>query len=81
MIILFKAINSAGYVDHILKILELKSTILIQELRIDDEELVGRLKSDIFTFEDGHLYYNNTVIKIRYDLLDKRDSLLTADQI
>ena len=23
----------------------------------------------IFTFVDGHIYYNNSVIKIRYDIL------------
>ena len=79
--ILFKTKNSAGYIDHIIKILELKSSSLIQELRVSDTDLVGRLKSDIYTFENGYIYYNNTVVKIRYDLLDKRDSLLTSDQV
>jgi len=35
----------------------------------------------MFTFKDGFIYYNNTVIKIRYDLIDKQDSLLTSDQV
>jgi hypothetical protein len=32
-------------------------------------------------FENGCIYFNNTVVKIRYDLLDKRDALLTSDQV
>lgn len=46
-----------------------------------DENLIGRLKSDCFTFTSGNIYFNNSVVKIRYDLLDKRDSMLTADQV
>ena len=34
-----------------------------------DDELIGRLLSGLYTFVDGHIYYNNNVIKIRYDLL------------
>lgn len=32
--------------------------------------LIGRLESGLYTFVDGHIYYNNNVIKIRYDLLE-----------
>ena len=27
------------------------------------------MTSGMYTFADGHIYYNNNVIKIRYDLL------------
>lgn len=27
----------------------------------------------MYTFEDGHIYYNNEVIKIRYDLINSVD--------
>lgn len=37
---------------------------------IKDTELIGRLLSGLYTFVDGHIYYNNNVIKIRYDLLE-----------
>jgi hypothetical protein len=36
MFILFKTKNTAGYVDHVFKILELDSSSLMQELRISD---------------------------------------------
>lgn len=31
--------------------------------------LIGRLESGLYTFVDGHIYYNNNCIKIRYDLI------------
>lgn len=36
---------------------------------IKSEALVGRLLSGLYTFVNGHIYFNNNVIKIRYDLL------------
>jgi len=33
--------------------------------------LIGKLESGLYTFVDGHIYYNNNVIKIRYDLIDQ----------
>ena len=30
----------------------------------------GILKSNIYTLVDGHMYYNNNVFKIRYDLIN-----------
>lgn len=44
------------------------STILFNG-PVKDEWLIGRLKNMRFIFNDGHLYYNNHVIKIRYDLV------------
>jgi hypothetical protein len=37
---------------------------------IKNEEVVGRLISGLYTFVNGHIYFNNNVIKIRYDLLN-----------
>ena len=36
--------------------------------------LIGRLLSGLYTFVDGHIYYNNNVIKIRYDVIDSHNS-------
>lgn len=36
-------------------------------------ELLGRLKSSLYTLIDGHMYYNNNIIKIRYDLLAQKN--------
>ena len=34
-------------------------------------ELIGRMKSGLYMFSDGHLFFNNCVIKIRIDLLNQ----------
>ena len=44
------------------------------ESLIKQKSLIGRLASGMYTFVDGHIYYNNNVIKIRYDILDKPHS-------
>ena len=41
----------------------------IYEALITDTLLIGRLKSGLFTFADGHIYFHNNAIKIRYDLI------------
>ena len=41
----------------------------IYEAQITDTLLIGRLNSGLFTFADGHIYFNNNAIKIRYDLI------------
>ena len=30
--------------------------------------------SDLYTFEDGYIYYKNNVIKIRHDLINSAES-------
>jgi len=36
------------------------------------------MKSNLYIFTDGHIYYENKVIKIRYDLLEQHKDV---DQI
>jgi len=36
--------------------------------------MIDRFESGQFTFEGGHIYFNNDVIKIRYDLIEKNES-------
>ena len=31
--------------------------------------MIGRLKSGLYTLLSGHIYFNNNVIKLRYDLI------------
>ena len=44
---------------------------VIFTMQIQNINLIGRLKSNLYNFVGGHIYYNNKVIKIRYDLLEK----------
>ena len=45
-------------------------------MQVKDSELIGRLKSNLYTFVGGHIYYNNNVIKIRYDIIDECEEQL-----
>jgi len=38
-------------------------------------ELYGRLECGYYEFQGGHIYYNNNVIKVRYDLIDRPEAL------
>lgn len=33
-------------------------------------EIIGIMQSGYYTLVDGHIYHNNNVIKMRYDLMD-----------
>lgn len=38
-------------------------------LEVNSREIIGRLKSNLYNFVGGHIYYGNNVIKCRYDVL------------
>lgn len=42
--------------------------------RITQPRVIGRLKSGMYMIVNGHIYFNNEVIKIRYDLLKQENS-------
>jgi hypothetical protein len=42
----------------------------IYEISITNSEIIGRMKSGLFQLSQGHIYYNNDVIKIRQDLIN-----------
>lgn len=39
-----------------------------------NEQFIGRLRSNFFMIVNGYIYYNNDVIKIRYDLLKDKNN-------
>ena len=41
-------------------------------LMVDSREIIGRLKSNLYNFVEGHIYYRNKVIKVRYDQLERK---------
>jgi len=55
-------------------VIDLNENNVIYQRKIEDPELKGRLKTNLFTFLDGHLYYNNKCIKLRYDILNKENN-------
>ena len=53
-----------------MKVLELNNTDnIILECEITEPQMKGILLSGDFSLIDGHIYYNNNIIKVRYDLM------------
>jgi len=46
---------------------------MIYECNVKNPDLLGRLKSGLFDVVDGHIYFNNNVIKIRYELINSKN--------
>ena len=64
------------------KIFDLIQKEIDYESDIQIEELIGRLKSGLYAFVKGHIYYNNNVIKIRYDQIhNNKNEQLVENQI
>ena len=52
-----------------LKLIDLNTKEELYFAQIKNEHLIGRIKTSIYQLLDGHIYYNNNIIKIRYDLM------------
>ena len=52
-----------------IKLVDIQNNKMLWNQTVPNEELLGRIKSTLFTLSNGHMYYNNKIIKIRYDLL------------
>lgn len=61
--------GSSEKVETTMKIFCLEKYSILFESNIYDKALIGRLESGMYTFASGHYYFNNNVIKIRYDLI------------
>ena len=75
LIILFSVKDEIKSPKHV-KIVDLNGIEpkVIYHNKIFNPELIGRLTSMLYSFVDGHIYYNNKVIKIRYDVLEKSNN-------
>ena len=56
--------------DKFLTIYDFRTEEVLRKIPIKCREIIGRLKSNLYKFMNGHIYYNNKVIKIRYDVIE-----------
>lgn len=54
---------------------DLKQMKIIYEIKVDQGHLIGRLTSGLFDVVDGHIYFGNSVIKVRHDLINSQNRL------
>lgn len=74
LLILSGVKNSKNKRDKYITLYSFNRDKIIFTMRIKNLEIIGRLKSNLYNFVGGHIYYNNKCIKIRYDLLDSTSS-------
>ena len=70
IIILSGTKNQKNKRDKFFTLFDIETEKVVYSLQIKNREIIGRLKSNLYTFVGGHIYYGKKVIKIRYDLLD-----------
>jgi hypothetical protein len=58
-------LNSVNYIG----LFDLETEKFIHKFKLTDTEVIGRMKTNLYHFVGGHIYFNNRVIKVRYDLL------------
>ena len=75
MIILSGIKNQKDKRDKFFTLYEIDTEKILYQLQISSREIIGRMKSNLYNFTDGHVYYGNKVIKIRYDLINQRSEI------
>jgi hypothetical protein len=73
ILIMMRGSIKKGQRQKYIKIYDKENDRVMWNGKVNNTELIGRLKSLFYELIDGHLYYNNKVIKIRYDLLQKNN--------
>lgn len=58
-----------------LKLFDLKTSTVQINILLTKPEIIGIMTSGYYTFVNGHIYHNNHVIKMRYDLLEANHQL------
>lgn len=66
--------------DKFITIFDIEKETLLYSMQIKNREIIGRLKSNLYNFVEGHIYYGNKVIKIRYDLIDKQEGHVIKEE-
>ena len=59
--------------DKFITFFDIDKSKKVTSLIVTNMEIIGRLKSNLYSFIDGHIYYNNKVIKVRYDLIENNN--------
>lgn len=73
LIVLTGIKNSKDRRDKFVTLYDLEEERVLYSLQVHQREIIGRLKSNLYNLVEGHIYYRNKVIKIRYDLIDMHE--------
>lgn len=69
LIVLSGIKNAKDRRDKFVTLYDLEKERIMVRVEVKSPEIIGRLKSNLYNFVGGHIYYGNNVIKVRYDIL------------
>lgn len=81
LIILTRVKNPKGKCFKFFTLYQLDSDKVIIHLAINNKDIIGRLKSNLYNVVGGHIYFNNKVIKIRYDSIEGKEGSKNENQV
>ena len=79
MLVLTSSMNKKLKSENYLGLFDLDTEKTILKFKLTDPEVTGRMKTNLYHFVGGHIYFNNRVIKVRYDLLSDTTIDLNED--
>ena len=56
--------------NKFITIFDIETQKNLYKIKVTNQEIIGRLKTNLYNFCEGHIYFGNNVVKIRYDLID-----------
>mmetsp|Transcript_16686 Transcript_16686/g.25715 ORF Transcript_16686/g.25715 Transcript_16686/m.25715 type:complete len:209 (+) Transcript_16686:932-1558(+) len=75
LILMYKTDKNTIIHRNRFKLVDIEKQQAILNVNVSDTDIVGRFKSGLFTLVDGHFYFGNSVIKLRYDLIERSKTL------
>ena len=69
LIVLSGIKNTKDKRDKFVTLYDIEKEQIMIRVEVKSAEIIGRLKSNLYNFVGGHIYYGNNVIKARYDIL------------
>jgi len=74
LIVLYKDSTLRDHDSRRVLVFDLNTQKQFGDSIITDEHYRGRFRSDLFLLIDGHIYFNNEVYKVRYDIMKETRS-------
>ena len=59
--------------EALFKIVDMETNEAIFQMIIKDKRFLGWFRSEQGVIIDGHIYFSNIVIKLRYDIIEKNE--------
>lgn len=70
LVLMYKSASEKFEKTRRLKIFNITQRKIMINLTVSNQDFIGRFRSTLFNFVNGHFYFQNKVYKIRYDLLE-----------